>query len=358
MPQVDRPGVYTAELEIKHDTPYALNDVPVTLTVTAAPTWGVLEGTVTGLGYCDADPRPLEGAEITIEAAGGMTWTLSTDAGGAYGRWLDETYSPLTVTVTYPGHESGLATNVPIIGGVTTTLDFVLRLLEPCVSAEPISYEKIVFQNDVLTDSLALTNNGAVSSTFELVEWSAGGGDLPWLAEDPLTGTLDADSGQVIDLVFDTTTAGWYSGELRISNDDPFNNPIVIPVDMVVVSGTPGVALAPPSSTLAGLPGTTVTHTFTVTNTGDVTDIYDLAVTGNLWTTVAPADTSFVAPGATFSLNVVVTIPHVSITREAIIGTDAFTVTATSRLDGSSAAAAGTTNALAPYEIYLPLVVR
>lgn len=168
---------------------------------------------------------------------------------------------------------------------------------------------------------------------------------------------MEADSVQAIDLDFAASTTGWYSGELHLSSDDPYHSPIAVPVEMVVVAGTPGVELAPPTSTLTGLPGTTVTHIYTVTNTGDVVDIHDLALTGNLWTTVAPADTNFVDSGETFVFEVVVTVLDRRTARDIITGTDTFTVTATSRLDGSSAAAAGTTSARA-YELYLPLVMR
>ncbi|MCP4287417.1 MAG: hypothetical protein GY792_23760, partial [Gammaproteobacteria bacterium] len=172
-----------------------------------------------------------------------------------------------------------------------------------------------------------------------------GGGDIPWLSENPITGTIGVDSMQAIDVVFDSsvlTQTGWYSGELKVGSDDPVNGTIVIPVDMLVVSGTPGVALSA-DSTLVSSPGMQVTHTFTVTNTGDVIDIYDLALSGNAWdTTTPPANTSYVSPGETFTFTAVVDIPTAP-SRDAIVGTDVFTVTATSQNLGVSASATGTT---------------
>ncbi len=60
VPDVDQPGEYNATLQVDTDTPYGAVDVPVTMFVTIPPSWGKLQGTVTGLGYCDANPAPLE----------------------------------------------------------------------------------------------------------------------------------------------------------------------------------------------------------------------------------------------------------------------------------------------------------
>jgi hypothetical protein len=67
--EVDQPGDYYAGLKIKSNDPANQNLVlPVTMTVTPPATWGKLEGTVTSPGYCDADPAPLEGAEVLVES--------------------------------------------------------------------------------------------------------------------------------------------------------------------------------------------------------------------------------------------------------------------------------------------------
>ena len=103
-------GTYYGTLRVLSDDPLAgtLN-IPVTMTVNADPTFGKLEGTVQGLGYCDASPAVVEGADVYIEASTGMTATRVTDAAGMYSIWLDEGGSPYTVTVTVPQHEVGLA---------------------------------------------------------------------------------------------------------------------------------------------------------------------------------------------------------------------------------------------------------
>jgi hypothetical protein len=54
------------------------------MTFTAPASYGVLEGTLQGLGYCDADPAPLFDGTVQIESGSGMTWTLKTDETGHY----------------------------------------------------------------------------------------------------------------------------------------------------------------------------------------------------------------------------------------------------------------------------------
>lgn len=170
VPEVDQPGDYHAELAIGSDTPYDLPNVPITMTVIPPTAWGKLNGVVTGLGYCDADPAPLDEAEVYVEASSGMTWTLLTDESGYYSYWFDQSYSPLTVTVTYTDHETAVATGVMIAGLVTTTVDFDLRWLEPCASADPPAMEVMVLRGTSLTQTLTLHNDGAASTPFEIRE--------------------------------------------------------------------------------------------------------------------------------------------------------------------------------------------
>jgi hypothetical protein len=184
----------------------------------------------------------------------------------------------------------------------------------------------VVYLGDSVSDTLDLTNGGAVSTTFELTQ------TLSWLSHNPVTGTIDADSLVTVDLLFDSTVlthTGWYSGQLQVLSDDPVSSTLAIPVDLVVVSGTTGLQLGPDAA-LSGANGTAVTHTLALTNSGEVVDIYDLSLAGNGWpATISTADTGFVNPGQVVTFTVVVTVPV-----DATGGSsDAVDVTATSRLD-------------------------
>jgi hypothetical protein len=115
-------------------------------------------------------------------------------------------------------------------------------------------------------------------------------------------------------------------------------------------SVVPGVDV-PGSMSDAGLPGTEVTYSIVVTNTGNATDTFDITVTGNSWPTDVPADTGPIAAGDSITIDVVVTV--------GANGDDTATVTFTSNLDNSvSDSVVLTTTAQAAFQIYLPVVIN
>ena len=175
VPEITQPGDYIAQLKISHDTPYDLNSVPVTMTVVAPPTWGKLQGTITGLGYCDADPSVLPDAVVIITDTAGMTHTTATDASGFYSLWLDSATSPVEIAVDAgPDYEIGYASGVMVSAGVTTTQDLDLRWLRPCISNTPDAMEVTLVQGMSTTLPLTITNAGAGASDFTLVEANGG----------------------------------------------------------------------------------------------------------------------------------------------------------------------------------------
>jgi hypothetical protein len=163
VPEVDQPGEYYAELEIEHETPYELLNVPMTMTVTPPPTWGRVMGTITGLGYCDITPAALEGAEVLIE--NGSVVSVTSDANGDYSLWIEAgTY---TVTVSAAGHASVVDMMVDVTAQMTTTQDFELRSIEPCISVSPTAIESTLLEGDSEMQTLSLLNDGAGASDFE-----------------------------------------------------------------------------------------------------------------------------------------------------------------------------------------------
>ena len=77
---------------------------------------------------------------------------------------------------------------------------------------------------------------------------TGGGGDVPWLSEEPITGTVSAYSSQVVTVTLDATAVddfGAYEATLSVETDDPLESPPVlvtmtVPVDpnMGKVQGT------------------------------------------------------------------------------------------------------------------------
>jgi hypothetical protein len=112
----------------------------------------------------------------------------------------------------------------------------------------------------------------------------------------------------------------------------------------------PGVDV-PASMSDSGAPGTEVTYSIVVTNTGSAADTFEITVTGNSWQTDAPATTGILAPGASTTIEVVVTVGE--------SGSDTATVTFTSGVDDSvSDSVVLTTTAGAAYMLYLPVATN
>jgi hypothetical protein len=62
------------------------------------------------------------------------------------------------------------------------------------------------------------------------------GFDIPWLSEDPITGTVSVASDLLVDVTFDAAAVdqpGDYTAELRVLNDTPYG-PLSVPVTMTV----------------------------------------------------------------------------------------------------------------------------
>jgi hypothetical protein len=185
---VPSPGTYTAELRVNSDDP--LNPsvtVPVTMTVLPSADLGLLEGAITGLGYCDGDSYPLE-AEILIEDSMGMTWTVASDASGYYYKWLYEgTY---TVTVSAPEHIA-VSTTAVIVGQQTTTLDVALRYIESCLDVTPTSFSVTIPPDTQWIETLTLSNGGAGELIWSLAETTA---TLRTISIPPFEGMLPPDT--------------------------------------------------------------------------------------------------------------------------------------------------------------------
>jgi hypothetical protein len=70
-----------------------------------------------------------------------------------------------------------------------------------------------------------------------------------------------------------------------------------------------GLSLSPEEDSQWGEPGETVVYDLTLTNTGNVTDTYEVTFSGSTWTVVLPTDSFTLAPGMNDSVAVQVTVP-------------------------------------------------
>jgi hypothetical protein len=155
-----------------------------------------------------------------------------------------------------------------------------------------------------------------------------GSQDIPWLSEDPVTGTLEADSVVDIAVTFDSmtyTVGTMLDAMLKVKTDD-VNSPIEIPVTMNVVAWEYGVESMLAEDALSGAPGETVTYTVYITNTGNVADVFDVDLSGSLpWSANAPETVGPLGPGEVAMVEIGVNIPADAQDGEQDVATCVFT---------------------------------
>jgi hypothetical protein len=181
--------------------------------------------------------------------------------------------------------------------------------------------------------------------------------DVPWLSQQPKSGTTDVDETTIVDVTFDAglpiTQAGVYYATMVIINDS-INDTLMIPVTMTVVEPEFGVLLSGDTED-SGEVGSTVVYSLSITNTGDVLDTFDLAAAGT-WIANLSDDSLTLDAGESTIFTVSVEIPSGAANDDE----DVTTVTATSQSDPTASdSSMVTTTAIVPTKyIYLPLTIK
>jgi N-acetylneuraminic acid mutarotase len=122
--KVTQPGTYTAGLGLANDTPYTVNPIGITMTVTPPAGWGKADGTVTGTS-CTQSTAPLY--DVLVQANGKTyTFSLPTDRNGSYAFWAPAASDPFTLIAAKDGWIPQ-TTKVNLKAGKTVTTNFSLQ---------------------------------------------------------------------------------------------------------------------------------------------------------------------------------------------------------------------------------------
>ncbi|HPW54782.1 MAG TPA: M14 family zinc carboxypeptidase [Thermoanaerobaculaceae bacterium] len=136
-------------------------------------------------------------------------------------------------------------------------------------------------------------------------------------------------------------TTGWSAGRhlLFVEGRDAAGNWGVPTAAFVCVSAAASaVEVSPSADAKSGDPGTSVTYHLTVTNLGASTETFAVGIAGNTWSTVAPSSIGPLAPCASGTLDVTVTVPagaescaadSVTVTVSSVGNTDSATLLTT-----------------------------
>jgi hypothetical protein len=280
-------------------------------------------------------------------------------------------------------------------GGDTGTLNewCLISGGSPSIAVDPTEVESTQAANTAITQTLQVQNVGSGLLNWSIVESGAlastaastpgladqanghvagqtagllapavptGAGCVPspisWLSVDPDSGSTAGGASSLVGLVFDSAglSTGVYTGSVCISSNDLINPALTVPVTLTV-EGSPvyGLSLSPDSSG-SGPPGAMVIHTLTMTNTGNVADIYDLAAGGYTWATSLSASAVVLDPGASASVQVMVQIPLMA----SPGASDSTTITVTSRGNPGTSGMATMTTLVSASPVYLPIIAR
>jgi hypothetical protein len=198
--------------------------------------------------------------------------------------------------------------------------------------------------------TLQVTNTGELPDAYDLTYTST------WSMEAPqVIGAVDP--GETASFVITLTvplTAG--IGDINLSEVILTSQGDPTQVDLASLTTTVipgfGVSLEPAILSGAGYPGDIITYTLHLTNTGDLTDTFEISFAGNLWQVTVPVTSVELAAGQSVEVFVYVTVADTALPGEQ----DVVTITATSQGDPAQFAQAELTTRAAYVRVFLPVI--
>jgi uncharacterized repeat protein (TIGR01451 family) len=309
----------------------------------------------------DFDYAPVD---VGIGGTVHFTDTSTTDGGPFSERVWDfgdgEMGGRAVVTHTYTAAGSYTVTLwlTDSCGFSSTAVPEAVVVSAPEIDVSPQRLNAALPPTGTTTRTLSIANLSSVVLTWTVAEAP----DVPWLSLPDGAAVLPGEtppmeSSEVL-VTFDATDLSdrVYTTTLVVTSNDPTEPRVDISVTLTVTTHTVyGVTVTGVDTDMSGHVGQVMTYTQTVTNLANVDDSFTVDLDGNGWPTTASA-MAFgpLAPGATFALEVYVTIPA-----GATDGmSNELVVTVTSAGDPSVSDSVALTTTAIWRKLYLPLVSK
>jgi uncharacterized repeat protein (TIGR01451 family) len=195
-------------------------------------------GRVVGAVYDQNTGSPLSGALVESDTG----TSAVTDAQGLY--QLIEANGIHTLTGTVPSLPESYGNEIQVVSvtlGATAWQDFYLPA--PIIEVSPQVLEAWVLTGTLVytdSDGLLVTNHGGHDLACEFSERGPGGSAvIPWVLEQPVSGTVPLSATQGIDLVYtavvtDPLPLGVYTGTLMVASSDPVVPTTTVPITLHV----------------------------------------------------------------------------------------------------------------------------
>ena len=196
--------------------------------------------------------------------------------------------------------------------------------------------------------TLTITNNGQLADSFDLA--AVGQAWTTNLSTSKVTLAPSASANFTVTVSIPAGAADQETDTVTITATSQGDNSKTDSASLTTTSVAKplyGVTLSADDS-LSGPTGAQVNYTLTVTNTGNVADSFDLAATGQTWTTTLSTSQVNLAPSASADFTVMVSIPTGAADQE----TDTVTITATSQGDNSKTDSASLTTTSVAKPLY------
>ena len=302
---------------------------PVTLTAVADDT------RYNSNGWGTEPVQNIVAARYTVDAPSWITGVVPysmSPADGAFDSSVEPVWAVVSTAGWTPGRHVIFVESKDAAGYWGVPSAVFLRIPERYgLTLTPTSAMKQAYPGEMVTYTLRLTNTGNVSDTFDLATIGNTWTTLVASVLGPLKPGMGADLSVNVSVPAAAMAGAADTAQVTLtSRGDPSkssNSALTTTANAIY-----GLALQPSAMMRSGDPGTQVTYTLRVTNTGNIADTLDVAATGNAWTTIVASTLGPLAGYTGADLQVVVSVPA-TVTTGA---TDMVEITLTSQGDPSN----------------------